>query len=1494
MKGRKVYKKRYKRVRICICLLLILAFLGVTSNSWLMSDLYADEINVESVEGNSLIGDVSEGEIEGIEGITDPVQPPDENLAGNAEDQTEETEESEANIYDAQPTSQEEIELLIADYKEKLEEASSEEEAFVSKVHWEYAVEESIMADGYDCILVSDDEEFGRQYYTFAEEEDIFDTQPTSLEEVQKIVQQYQDEVLKVLSERGAEEAKNVRKPHWKYAVKNSFIPYGYTCEAVTNDQDFAFSYYTFFVKPELRAGTWNGSGTEADPYQIATPQQLKELSDDVAAGEKYTGQYFVVMADLDLSGFSQWVPIGNTPARLSIDHDPSIDSGAATSLSPIYGHTGAGNNIKNPNPFEGNFDGQGHTISNITVLKTSNTDDTADFLGLFGVVNGSTLKNIIIDNANIEGASALGALAGYTHGSVLIENCIVKNSKVASRRNGTRLAVGGMIGEVDFFDEQHVNITGCRVEDTEVYSSASAGCTGGMIGRFRIMRDPVTAANQSPPVTNTSAAMTDCHVSGGSVLSVRMRAGGLVGSVENKAASGTQWKFEGCTADISVETQGPATDYYVGGLIGMIWIYDRSDEVRFRVTNCHGYGDVTTNSGTGYYVGGLIGFFENFDHADNYGRNNDLVVEESSAHGLITSGSYYTGGLIGHLHNDITVRKCFASGDVRGKSYNTGGLIGYIYGYRSTAAEKGKCRVEESYATGNVTGTTALGGLIGFADNTDIVNCYALGSIEGSGGALVGTLFGYNNSPFEVKNSYAAGTVQNSGNGLIGNLAGAADDQAIFSGLYYDSTTTGKTVGAPAGVPVTALKTGKNRDVSPHVPGMINAESYDASWNIKDNTNGRANGAGTDENPWYIDEDITYPYFYYQYDGYSKEEVDYNLGSAKYSLTDGSATNKHIGKSRADFTIPIAGTNKGIFYNVKTAGAQKVYYPYLFNHFAFNGAKEIRVPGSGNGIIASPTTPYSLGGMSETDIVSFDPLPYAEKTSDREEYQSGVETTYTKRGDLIEYKVVVINPNIRYDWLDVSFTDNLPEGVTLVEGLYNDKEYNITVKVNDEEAVEVPKDTADPNIGPYYYEYTKATTAGGTDSALTMFLGDFPLAEELEDGTFRMHTMEITFTTLVDRRAVSLFPLNTPQNIAANGDNIRNTGILDGTLQEREDPSNTWQYDTDFDDENVDPVYDSYKVTYIGNGGTTAEGEDEYNEYFLYDKTFKAYDNQGTPFKYEKAGHVFLEEWYSRPVYVEGSTDVYEIGTSYGLISNKNPIAAGNRETADEQDDVLNDYYALTDFKLYAPWKPLTGSIKIIKMGENDEFLSDARFLLERKGEDDTWQAIKWDESTKAWIPLPSDEKHTGVTGENGELIFGKNGEDNTLPFGNYRITEVKSPSGHYLLKDPIEVELPFRKVSDTDPNDGYDSHYTDAETGDTVYEYYNLTYTVTNVAEFDMPEAGNKAMGLPWYLYAGILMIMVSSGTTIRVHQVQAKKRKEAFNRRMQQIKDLMNQSF
>ena len=148
---------------------------------------------------------------------------------------------------------------------------------------------------------------------------------------------------------------------------------------------------------------------SDASTIYITTAQQLKQLADEVNAGDSKSGKMVLLMNDIDLSVYPNWSPIGTLNMNWS---DVS-------------------------RPFSGVFDGQNHTISNLTCTSA----DTNGYAGLFGNFNGK-VQNVILRDAQI---TVVGSYAGTVvcenkGGQVL--NCAMIGGSVKGKCD-----VGGVVG---------------------------------------------------------------------------------------------------------------------------------------------------------------------------------------------------------------------------------------------------------------------------------------------------------------------------------------------------------------------------------------------------------------------------------------------------------------------------------------------------------------------------------------------------------------------------------------------------------------------------------------------------------------------------------------------------------------------------------------------------------------------------------------------------------------------------------------------------------------------------------------------------------------------------------------------------------------------------------------------------------------------------------------------------------------------------------------
>jgi len=151
-----------------------------------------------------------------------------------------------------------------------------------------------------------------------------------------------------------------------------------------------------------LTAQTWPplgmlGNGTSDNPWQITTAAELKALEEYVNAVNVTAGVYYKLMNNIDLSGYPNWIPIGdNTQCALARCAN-----------------------------FQGNFDGNGYAVQNLTINRP-----TMKYVALFGYVSTyAMIKNLGVVNCNVIGSDYVGGLAGFLSGGDTITNCYVTGS---------------------------------------------------------------------------------------------------------------------------------------------------------------------------------------------------------------------------------------------------------------------------------------------------------------------------------------------------------------------------------------------------------------------------------------------------------------------------------------------------------------------------------------------------------------------------------------------------------------------------------------------------------------------------------------------------------------------------------------------------------------------------------------------------------------------------------------------------------------------------------------------------------------------------------------------------------------------------------------------------------------------------------------------------------------------------------------------------------
>ena len=289
-----------------------------------------------------------------------------------------------------------------------------------------------------------------------------------------------------------------------------------------------------------------SGTGTEADPFVIATPEQLAFLAQSVKAGEDYEGKFVVLSADIDLGG-KEWLPIG------------------------LYKYE---NTSDNDFPFKGSFDGKGYTVSNFVITAGNNTV----YAGLFAYVTGdAVIKNVNIAKANVTGKNYAGVLVGKFAGKEL-SGIVVGEDCSAS---GTA-SIGGVAGRIVGAEAKYL-VNHASVNGTKADSSTFAGGITGTVG---------------------GGATLSYSANYGNVTNIGAFTGGISGITGGDSGTGTLDNVVNY-GEVNFAFESDKA-WFVGGIAGC---FGRDSGVEYNNSNLYNLGKVSANAGnTTAYVGEIVG----------------------------------------------------------------------------------------------------------------------------------------------------------------------------------------------------------------------------------------------------------------------------------------------------------------------------------------------------------------------------------------------------------------------------------------------------------------------------------------------------------------------------------------------------------------------------------------------------------------------------------------------------------------------------------------------------------------------------------------------------------------------------------------------------------------------------------------------------------------------------------------------------------------------
>jgi hypothetical protein len=324
----------------------------------------------------------------------------------------------------------------------------------------------------------------------------------------------------------------------------------------------FAVIIGSLLASPVLAATYSGGSGAEADPYKISTPNDWQQL---IATSSDWD-KHFILLNDIDFKGMSI-TPVGSSATC-----------------------------------FSGVFDGKGFRIRNAII------NIPADDVGLFGWVDsGGLIQNVGIDNAVVTGKWSVGALVGNNHYQGTIRHCYA--SSVVQGDYYVGGLAGGNEGVIEFsYSTSTVsgkNWVGGLVGSSG-YSVRSCYATGSVNGVHDIgglvgqNHGTVGSCYATSPVNGTSSV------------------GGLVGENMNYFGGFIMYSYSSGAVSGSSDVGGliglKDQDYYGWSVMSCFWDFQTSG----KWTSAAGTGKMTaemrtrsTYSSAGWMFSGVSGSYD-------------------------------------------------------------------------------------------------------------------------------------------------------------------------------------------------------------------------------------------------------------------------------------------------------------------------------------------------------------------------------------------------------------------------------------------------------------------------------------------------------------------------------------------------------------------------------------------------------------------------------------------------------------------------------------------------------------------------------------------------------------------------------------------------------------------------------------------------------------------------------------------------------------------
>lgn len=319
---------------------------------------------------------------------------------------------------------------------------------------------------------------------------------------------------------------------------------------------------------------------------EIATAEDLAAINDNLSGN-------YILTADIDLSEYENWQPIGAFQPLSDAPEDAEVPH-------PDYAFTGS-------------FNGNGHTISNLTITSTAPMG-----AGLFGCASGTErgeayIGNFTLENVNVTGGYLVGGAVGLQFmGCKVSDIALVGENKLAGMQG-----IGGIVGTG--FDL----ISGCSATADITALGDDGACAGLIAGG------------------TTMSAIENCQAVGGSITAEGNAVWGL------GALCGAPWgapEIRDCAASGTLIRATGTGNRLIGGLLGFAGTYD--PEKAAQIVGCRVEDVAIEVSDSTNAVGGLVGAGKEMMAGSDV--MSSFVISDCTVSGTITGGAEYVDAVVG------------------------------------------------------------------------------------------------------------------------------------------------------------------------------------------------------------------------------------------------------------------------------------------------------------------------------------------------------------------------------------------------------------------------------------------------------------------------------------------------------------------------------------------------------------------------------------------------------------------------------------------------------------------------------------------------------------------------------------------------------------------------------------------------------------------------------------------------------------------------------